>query len=141
MITTNAKAASAQDQVLASISGGGSQGSLRIFSGTVPANLTVTPTGTQLVSIPVGTTALNAFAATNTGTLVASGNSLPWTGTATNTGTASFFRFYTAAGVAVLQGSVSVTGGGGELQLSTLTVTAGNVIAVSAFTSTISGVT
>lgn len=141
MITTKTRAANSQDAMLVSITVGGSPGTLRIYSGTVPADLTVTPTGTLLVSANIGSGSTQAFGATSSSTLVATGLGVPWSGTITASGTAAYWRIYDASNNAVLQGSVGTSGSGAELILTSLTFTAGGTFSVSAFTATISGVT
>ena len=98
---------------------------LNIRSGTAPA-VTAAETGTLLASITLPTP---AFGASATGIVTLAGT---WQdASADATGTASYFRITTDSGEAI-QGSVTATGGGGDLELSTVDLTVGGDVTISA---------
>lgn len=105
---------------------------LRIRSGTVPANCAAADTGLSLAEISLTTTALNAAASgavSKNGTWV--------TGSAINTGTATYFRIYDSAGVCHVQGTVSTNAGTGDMKLgASVTINTGQVVTISTFTLT-----
>lgn len=105
-------------------------GTLRVYSGTRPTDADTALSGnTLLVTLTLGAT---AFAAASGGAAVA--NAITG-GTAGNTGTASFARAVKSDGTTVLcDFSVSITGGGGELQFSTLSIVSGVSVTSSGLT-------
>lgn len=106
----------------------GNAGLLRIYAGSVPANVAASVSGnTLLAELTCGT----PFGTVSSGVLTA--GSITQDSSADATGTASFFRLTTSGGTAVAQGSVTATGGGGDLTLSTTTVTSGQPVQVTSF--------
>jgi hypothetical protein len=93
-------------------------GLIDIYSGTQPA-ANVAPTGTLLVSFAL---AADAYEAASGGSA-----SIPSEITATGlaAGTAGYAQQRNAANTRWMYGSVSVNGGGGNVQLSTLTIEIG----------------
>ena len=124
---TNAQASRAADAVTARCN----SGSLRIYSGTAPANADAALSGnTLLASLPFGAT---AFGAAVNG--VATANAITADSSADATGTATFFRALESDGTTVVwQGTVGTSGA--ELNLSTLSVLAGGNVSVSSLTYT-----
>ena len=59
-----------------------------------------------------------------------------WTAAAIATGQQSFFRMVDSGGTARIQGTASGTGGGGNLQLDSVTITSGQTVAVTVFSLT-----
>ncbi len=106
-------------------------GKLRIYSGTPPATADTALSGnTLLAELTMNAT---SFGAASSGTITA--NAITSDSAADATGTASFFRIYQSDGSTIVyQGSVTATGGGGDLQLSTVSLVANAVIAVSSLT-------
>lgn len=94
-------------------------GEIEIWSGSRP-DVNSTPAGTLLATVVLDATAAFGAAATGTATLTD-----PGAVTATADGTASWFRGLDSAGATVCDGSVSATGGGGDLTLSTTTISVG----------------
>lgn len=112
------------DAVTAAI---GTSGKLRIYDGTRPA--TGGTATTLLAELPLSATAA-AAAASALLTL----NAITADSSADATGTATWFRIVTSANAFVMDGSVSATGGGGDLQLNSTALTAGGAVSVSSFT-------
>jgi hypothetical protein len=98
-----------------------------IYSGTRPTNPDTAPSGgaTVLATIALGTPPFNASA----GVLTIND---PAAVTATATGTAAWFRLLNGSDAAILDGSVSATGGGGDLQLATTAITTGLSVDITA---------
>lgn len=128
---TNAANNARQDGLIAYIAGGAK---LRIYDGTPPANIDAALSGnTQLGELTCGT----PFAPAASGNGVITANGITQDSSADATGTASFYRIYKADGTTpVLQGSVSASGGGGDLEISNINIVAGGVITVTAWTLT-----
>lgn len=112
------------DAVTAAI---GTSGKLRIYDGTRPATGgTVT---NLLAELP-----LSATAAPAASTALLTLNSITSDSAADATGTASWFRIVTSANAFVIDGSVTATGGGGDLQINSVSLTAGGIVSVTSFT-------
>jgi hypothetical protein len=128
---TNANRARAADAVCARAN----SGSLRIYSGTMPTTADTALSGNTLLStLPMAAT---AFGAANTSTGVATAAAITSDTNAAATGTATFFRVLETGGtVVVFQGTVTVTGGGGELQLSSTSIVATGTVSVTGLTYT-----
>jgi len=105
---------------------------LKIKTGAQPANCAAADTGTVLASLSLPS---DWMAAAATGAKAKAGT---WQdASADATGTAAHFRLYATDGVTChMQGSVSVTAGGGDLQLDTISIILGRTITITAFTLT-----
>jgi len=77
-----------------------------------------------------------AFGAASAG--VATANAITADTNAANSGTAANFRFRDRDNNEVLRGTVSATGGGGDIQLSSVGITAGDTISITSMTYTAS---
>jgi hypothetical protein len=98
---------------------------IEIRSGTRPANPDTTATGTVLATIVLKDPPFNSA----NGVLTIND---PDAVTATASGTAGWFRLLNASDAAILDGSVSATGGGGDLQLATTSITTGLSVDITA---------
>lgn len=122
----------ARNALLTSIATSAASGNLRIYTGSVPADPDTAPSGTLLVDIVLPGTPFNA----------ASGGSMSKNGTwsdssANASGTAGCFRMIAANSPFYhVDGSVTATGGGGDLQLDTTTIVATGIVTVTSFTLT-----
>ena len=105
---------------------------LKIRSGSQPANCAAADSGTVL-----GTFSLPAdwMAAASSGSKAKSGT---WQdASADATGTAAHFRVYASDGTTChIQGSVTATGGGGQLTIDSVSVVVGQQINITGFTLT-----
>lgn len=128
---TNAANNARQDGLIAHIGAGAK---LRIYNGTPPANIDAALSGnTQLAELTCGT----PFAPAAAGNGVITANPITQDSAADATGTASFYRIYKADGTTpVLQGTVTATGGGGDLELNTVNIVVGGPVAVTSWTLT-----
>lgn len=142
ILTTKTREAAAQDAILANLNdtGGPTPCTLLIYTGSAPADIATGATGTLLVTCTHADGSVTAFGATNTTTLIATGNTSGgiWaTGTIANTGTAGYWRIKDYAGTDVLQGSVGTSGA--DLNLSSLSLTSGATLNITANQITVSG--
>ena len=102
-------------------------GKLRVYTGSQPASGDDAPTGTLLGEITLPSPAFSAAAsgaAAKTGT---------WSGTAIATGTAGWFRMLNSALTRSKDGAVTATGGGGEIELVSTSITNGQPIEVNTY--------
>jgi hypothetical protein len=110
---------------------------LRIYSGSPPANCAAANSGTLLVEFDLQSpTWTTAFA----GGISLDGITLQSTavgGAATNAG---HFRLYDgAAATCHIQGTITITGGGGDMTAASIAITVGQVINITQFTITATG--
>ena len=129
---TNKGANAAADAVCALLN----SGKLRIYSGTKPATADTAISGnTLLAELTFGATAFGAAA-----NGVATANAITADASADATGTATWFRALKSGGVDVtdnvFDGDVSASGGGGDLQLATVSIVAGAQVSVTSLTYT-----
>jgi len=105
---------------------------IRIYSGSAPANVGDAATGTLLVSY---TLASDWAAAGSSGSKTL--NSLPIAGTASATGTAGYYRIFASNGTTCHeQGTVTATGGGGDMTISNTSITSAQTVNITGFTLT-----
>ena len=105
---------------------------LRIRTGAQPATCATADSGTILSAM---TLPADYMAAASGGTKAKSGT---WEDAAADAaGTAAHFRIYDSAGTTChLQGSVSATGGGGDLELNNVVLAVGQTVTITSFTLT-----
>lgn len=103
---------------------------LCIFSGSAPANCGASNTGTVLSTMTLPSDFMKAA---NNGSKELSGT---WQdASADATGTAGHFRIFTGANCHI-QGTISASGGGGDMVVSTTSFTTGVIVTVNSFTLT-----
>lgn len=107
-------------------------GSIQIRSGAQPASANDAASGTLLATITLADPAWGASVA-GVSTLDAT-PVLSTTGVAA--GTAGWFRMLDNSGDTIADGAITVTGGGGELELNTLTISIGVTVEITAGTLT-----
>lgn len=110
---------------------------LRIYSGSIPQDCASAATGTQLASMSLtgATTAFNS-AANGSISKVATWNYAQ----ATSAGTAGYFRITDSNGTTTaMQGTITLTGGGGDMTFDDITLEVGQPIVVTGFTITAGG--
>lgn len=105
---------------------------LKIRTTTVPTNITDADAGSVLATLTLPS---DWMAAASGGTKALAGT---WTdASADATGTAAHFRIYASDGTTQhIQGTVTATGGGGDMELSSVAVTAGGAVTITSFTLT-----
>lgn len=118
---SSAAASAACDAVLALVDGGTGAGTLSIYSGTRAADPGTSPAGDLLAQFTLDDP---AFASASSG--AASLDVDPaLTDTGITDGTAAWFRFADSDGNGVVDGTVTATSGGGDLELNTVTISTG----------------
>lgn len=110
----------------------GTSAKLRIYSGAQPANCAAARTGTLLVEYSL---ASDWCAAASSGAKTL--NSLPLSTTAAAAGTAGHYAIMDSAGTTCHeQGSVTATGGGGDMTIDNTSIASGQTVNVTGFTKT-----
>lgn len=110
-------AAVAQSMATAAATAIGASSTIKIYSGSKPATPETTASGTLLVTVTIS----GSYTATS-GVLTAAD---PAAASPAASGTAGYFRVATSGATAILDGTVTATGGGGDMQLGSTTVTTG----------------
>ena len=106
---------------------------LEIRTGAVPANCAAADSGTVLVTMTLPS---DWMAAASSGTKALSGT---WQDTSADaTGTAGHFRLKQGA-TTHIQGTVTVTGGGGDLTVDNTSIATGQTVTITSFTLTAGG--
>lgn len=112
------------DAIVDSLDAGSGAGTIAIRSGSRPTAPSDSATGTLLATV---TCSDPAFGAASAG---AASLSDPASVLAVATGTATWFRAFDSTGAACFDGSVTATGGGGDLTLGTVAITSGLAVDV-----------
>lgn len=110
----------------------GTSAVLKIRTGAAPANVATADSGTVLATLSLPSDWMGAAAA---GAKALAGS---WAdASADNTGTAAHFRVYASDGTtAHMQGTVTATGGGGDMTVDNTSFAAAQAFSVTAFTLT-----
>jgi len=105
---------------------------LRIYSGSAPANCAAAASGTLLAEMTLPS---DWMAAASSGSKALSGT---WQDSSANaTGTAGHFRLYDSGGTTChAQGTVTATGGGGDLTLDNTSIASAQSVTITSFTIT-----
>lgn len=113
----------------------GASAVMRWYTGTAPANAAAAATGTVLATLNLPAT---YFSAASSGAISLTGT---WEDTsADGTGTAGYFRIYeTTITTCGLQGTITATGGGGDITLDNTNIVAGQDCKANTFTLTMPG--
>lgn len=110
---------------------------LKIFSGAAPANCAAADSGTVLATLALPA---DWMADASGGTKTKAGS---WADASADAGAptnAGHFRLYGSDGVTChAQGTITATGGGGDMTLDSVAITAGQAIVISGFTLTAPG--
>lgn len=107
---------------------------IKVFTGAQPAACDSATSGTLLCDIPLASDWFTS-SAVGTATLAATG-----TGTAAAAGTAAHYRLYnTGTTICHEQGSVTTSGGGGDLTLNNTNIASGQVVTITSWTRSQSG--
>ncbi len=110
----------------------GTSAILRIRSGAAPANCGTADSGTALATFNLPS---DWMAAASSGSKAKSGT---WEDTSADaTGTAGHFRVYDSTGTTChIQGTVTATGGGGDMTLDNVSIASGQTVTITTFTLT-----
>lgn len=111
---------------------GGTSAILKIRTGSAPADCATADSGTVLATLNLPS---DWMAAASSGSKAKSGT---WSDSSADaTGTAAHWRLYASDGTTVLaQGTVTATGGGGDMTVDSTSFTAGQSFTVTTFTFT-----
>lgn len=115
----------AVDAVVDRLDLGAGAGYLELRTGSQPAGPGSAATGTLLATI---TLADPAYGSAAVGTAVLAG--APRSGTGVAAGDAGWFRMYDSDATAVIDGSVTATGGGGDLELDNVNIAIGQNVSI-----------
>lgn len=107
---------------------------LELRTGSVPANCAASDSGTLLISY---TLASDWAAAASSGSKAL--NNTPISGTASDTGTAGHWRLKSSGGTVHAQGTITATGGGGDMTVDNTSITSGQTVNVTSLTFAQSG--
>lgn len=112
----------------------GTAAKLQIRTGAQPANCAAADSGTLLAELTLPSDWLSAASG---GSKSLSGS---WTGTGAAAGTAAHFRVKDSAGTTChLQGTVTATGGGGDMTLDNTSIAVSQTVTITSFSFTIGG--
>jgi len=114
------------------VDAGAGSGLVRIYTGTQPASADLAATGTLLATFTTNDPAFGS-AGTGTANLIVV-PAISTTGVAA--GNAGWFRLLDSTAATILDGSITATGGGGDLIMSTITVSVGLTLQLTAGTIT-----
>lgn len=104
---------------------------LQIRTGAPPANCAAADSGSLLIEIDLPS---DWMAAASSGSKAKSGS---WSDTATGTGTAGHFRIKDSGGSTThMQGTITATSGGGDMELDNTSIATSQTVTVSTFTLT-----
>jgi hypothetical protein len=129
---STAAAKAACDAVVDLLDGGAGAGYIEIRTGSQPATVATAASGTLLGTLTLSDPAFGN--ATTASPSVATASAITSDTNADATGTAGWFRAYDSAGTAIIDGSVTATGGGGDLTLDSTSIIAGGTIAMTSWT-------
>lgn len=129
---SNAAASAAADAVTALIDGGPAGGKIKIRTGAQPANADDASTGTVLAVLTFADPAFPGAAVNGVDTSAA----ITQDSSADATGAAGHFEVTDSNDAVVFRGTVTQTGGGGDMELVTTSITAGQPVQVTSFTYT-----
>ena len=119
-------ARAALDAITAKLNVGGTAGTVKIYTGSQPANTLASETGTLLATLTLSTTAFPASTdGTTNGLATATANSIT-AGTAVATGTAGHFRALDSAGVCIVMGSCGTSAA--DMILNSTSITSGDTV-------------
>jgi len=108
-------------------------GHIEVRSGTQPASVGTAASGTLLATLTLGSPAFGSANASGTATA----NAITGDSSADATGTAGWFRAYTSGSAGVIDGSVTATGGGGDMTFDSVSFVQGGPINLTAWTITL----
>lgn len=127
-----ASATASADAVVDRIDADAGAGTLKIYSGTVPADGDTTPAGTLLATIALADPAFGA-ASSISSAISRAVMTDPAAVNAVATGTAGCYIVEDQSGDNVWSGDVTATGGGGSLTLSTTSLVSGSPVDITSF--------
>lgn len=108
-----------------SVTGTAAQPKLQLYTGSMPANCAAAATGTKLVEM---TLPADWMSAAGSGTKALAGT---WQSTGLAAGSAGYYRIVDNAGTTCHeQGTVTATGGGGDMTLDNVSIASGQTVTI-----------
>ena len=107
----------------------GGAGSIEIRTGSPPATCETADSGTLLAELDFGATAFGT-ATDGTDKATVTANSITAEASCPNPGDAGHFRVKNGSGTVILQGDVTATSGGGDMEMSNITVASGDTVSI-----------
>lgn len=95
----------------------GSAATIKIYSGSKPATPETAASGTLLVTVAISGSFTSSGGVLTAADLAAASPAA--------SGTAGYFRLATSGGTAIIDGTVTATGGGGDMQLGSTSINTG----------------
>lgn len=130
-LSTNGRNA-VSNSIIALVDADVGAGTIQVRTGAQPATGDTPATGTLLATLTLADPSAGAAVAG-----VATFDTTPTlTATIVATGTAGWFRVFDFSGDAVFDGAITATGGGGEMELATVSLTSGATLEITAGTLT-----
>lgn len=131
---TNATKNAAADAVVDRIDAGSGAGTIEIRSGSQPTNADDADAGTLLATLTFTDPAFGAAGAVTAG--LATASTITGDSSADATGTAGYFAVKDSSGTKVFTGTITATGGGGDMTLVTTSIVSGQPVQITSFTYT-----
>lgn len=129
---TQAAAKAACDAVVDLLDAGSGAGYIEVRTGSQPATANTAASGTLLATLTLSDPAFGN--ATTASPSVATASAITSDTSADASGTAGWFRAYDSNGTQVIDGSVTATGGGGDMTFDTVAFVAGGTVALTSWT-------
>lgn len=123
------------DAIVDRVDAGPAAGTIDVRTGAQPATPDDVPTGTLLLTFTLADPGFGTAGAVTTG--VASIAGAPRTTVGLAAGTAGWFRAKDSTGAAAFDGSVTATGGGGQLELDSTTISVDLTVNITGGTMTV----
>lgn len=127
-----AAARAALDAMLAKLNVGGIAGTLKVWTGAMPATCETADAGTRLATLTLSVTAFAASTDNGDGTAKATANAITSDTNAAATGTAGYFRGYDNAGNCIVQGTCGTSAA--DFILNTTSIVSGATVACTSWT-------
>lgn len=119
----------AQNAAVSAVTALLNSGTIQVRTGTQPATVGTAATGTLLATLGLSATAFGAASAGS-----AAANAITGDTSADATGTAGWFRAYTSGSTGVIDGSVTASGGGGDMTFDSVSFVAGGTVNLTGWT-------
>ena len=119
------------DAIVDSLDAGSGAGYIQVRTGSQPATVGTAATGTLLATLTLSDP---AFGSASTG--VATANAITGDTSIDASGTPGWFRAFDSSNNAVIDGSVTITGGGGDMTFDSVTWVAGGAANMTGWTVT-----
>lgn len=132
----NTAAILACDAIVDALDAGAGAGVIRIYTGSPPSDPDDAATGTLLAELTLSDPAFGAAIDADPGA-IATANSITGDTSADDTGTAGYFRALDSDDNVIIQGDITATAGGGDLELNDVSITALDTVDITSWTFTV----